>query len=264
MTLHDISVPARAVPLPRRELPFRAATDERPLLAAHGAPMLVEWLGLVPYGPTWELQDELAEQRRRGEIGDRLLLLEHRPTYTTGRGGDAANLLASRDRLRSLGAEFYRVDRGGDITFHGPGQVVAYPIVALHDPLDLRRYVRSLEAAVIATAEAFGVESGRVDGLPGVWVAGERKLAAIGVRVRRGVTTHGLALNVSTDLAWFDEMVPCGIRGKGVTTLSAELGRRVETGDVAPRLAADLSRVLGTRAVGGSWGPVGPAGAAEE
>lgn len=264
MTLQDISAPPRGTPLPRRALAFQPASDDRPLLAAHGGPLLVEWLGRVPYGPTWELQDELAEQRRCGETGDRLLLLEHRPTYTTGRGGDAANLLASADRLRSLGAEFHRVDRGGDITFHGPGQIVAYPIVALRDPLDLRRYVRSLEAAVIATAHSFGVPAGRVDGLPGVWVDGDRKLAAIGVRVRRGVTTHGLALNVSTDLAWFDEMVPCGIRGKRVTTLSAELGREIAVGDVAPRLASELARFLGSRPTGGTWGPSGPAGAAEE
>lgn len=266
--LRDISAAPHAVPSPerlaRRDLPFSPASDERPLLADHGGEMRVDWLGLVPYGPTWELQDELAEQRRRATTGDRLLLLEHRPVYTTGRGGDEANLIASRDRLRALGAEFHRIDRGGDITFHGPGQIVAYPIVALHDPLDLRRYVRALEQAVIATAASFGVGADRVEGLPGVWVAGERKVAAVGVRVRRGVTTHGLALNVSTDLAWFDEMIPCGVRGKGVTTLSAELGQPVAVGDVAPRLAAELTTALGARMGEAAWGPNGPAGASEE
>src|SRR4029079_11286056 len=121
----------------------------------------------------------LGQERRRGMIGDRLLLLEHFPVYTIGRGGDEANLLAGPERLRDLGAEFVRIDRGGDGTFHGPGQLVAYPIVELRDPLDLRRYVRSLEAAIIATAATFGVPAGRVDGLTGVWVEGQHKLAAI-------------------------------------------------------------------------------------
>ena len=127
--------------------------------------LTVDRLGTVPYVPTWELQDELAEQRRGRRIGDRLLLLEHFPVYTLGRGGDASNLLASRERLREIGAELIRIDRGGDITFHGPGQIVAYPIVELKDPLDLRRYVRTLEAAIIDTAAAFGVAGERLDRL---------------------------------------------------------------------------------------------------
>ena len=202
---------------PGANAPHRPASDERPLLLAHGGLLSVERLGTVAYRPTWELQDELAEQRRSRRIGDRLLLVEHFPVYTIGRGGDEANLLATPERLRELGAEFIRVDRGGDITFHGPGQIVAYPIVELRDPLDLRRYVRTLEAAIIATAAAFGVEAHLEPGLVGVWVEGERKLAAIGVRVRRGVTTHGLALNVNTELRWFAEMIPCGIADKEVT-----------------------------------------------
>ncbi|RPH31429.1 MAG: lipoyl(octanoyl) transferase LipB, partial [Chloroflexi bacterium] len=133
------------------------------------------------------------------------------------------------------------------ITFHGPGQLVAYPIVELADPLDLRRYVRALESAVIATADAFGVAADRRDGLPGVWVDAQRKLAAVGVRVRRGVTTHGLALNVSTDLAWFDEMVPCGIPGCQVTSLEREIGRPPTMADVAGVLAAELAKALGLR-----------------
>ena len=132
----------------------------------------VEWLGRVPHRPTWDLQNDLADRRRRREIGDHLLLLEHDPVYTIGRGGDEANLLATPERMAALGAELVRIDRGGDITFHGPGQLVAYPIVELADPLDLRRYVRALETAVIATAARFGVEAARVEGLPGVWVKG--------------------------------------------------------------------------------------------
>jgi lipoyl(octanoyl) transferase len=259
------SAPERTLPRrPKRDLPFEPASDRYPLLAAHGGVLSVERLGTVPYRPTWELQDELAQQRRERRIGDRLLLLEHFPVYTIGRGGDEGNLLASNERLRDLGAEFVRIDRGGDITFHGPGQLVAYPIVELRDPLDLRRYVRSLEAAIIETAAAFGVTAGRVEGLTGVWVEGHRKLAAIGVRVRRGVTTHGLALNVNTKLSWFDEMIPCGIRDKDVTSLARELGRPVPMDEVEVQLASCLARAFGLRLADGSPGYVGPAGASEQ
>lgn len=248
----------------RSEAPFRPTSDEHQLLAAHGGVMTVDRLGTVPYEPAWELQDELAAQRRERRIGDRLLLLEHFPVFTIGRGGDESNLLASGERLRELGARLIHVDRGGDITFHGPGQIVAYPIVELRDPLDLRRYVRTLEAAIIATAVAFGVTAAREDGLTGVWVDGERKLAAIGVRVRRGVTTHGLALNVNTDLRWFDEMVPCGIRGKGVTSLAAETGDTVDVGRVEDELATQLAAHLGLRLGEGAPGVIGPAGVREQ
>jgi lipoyl(octanoyl) transferase len=246
--LRDISLP----PDPGDDHDERLARPKdgdasRPLLLGSGGLLKIEWLGQVPYRPTWELQNDLADQRRRREIGDRLLLLEHDPVYTIGRGGREENLLATPERMAALGAELVRIDRGGDITFHGPGQLVAYPIVELADPLDLRRYVRALESAVIATAFSFGVRAGRLDGLPGVWVDGTRKLAAVGVRVRRGVTTHGLALNVSTDLAWFDEMIPCGIPGCEVTSLERETGHVLRLTDVADVLAADLARALGLR-----------------
>ncbi|MEX0630147.1 MAG: lipoyl(octanoyl) transferase LipB [Chloroflexota bacterium] len=209
--------------------------------------MTVEWLGRVPYRPTWDRQNELADRRRRREIGDRVLLLEHDPVYTIGRGGDERNLLATPGRLAALGAELVRIDRGGDVTFHGPGQLVAYPIVELRDPLDLRRYVRTLEEAIIGTAADFGVAAARVEGLPGVWVDGVRKLAAVGVRVKRGVTTHGLALNVSTDLAWFDEMIPCGLRDIEVTSLARERGEPPAMAEVAARLADHLAEAFGLR-----------------
>ena len=265
----DISAPPEVSGTARRRrpdpnAPHRPASDEHPLLAAHGGILTVDHLGTVAYRPAWELQDELAEQRRGRRIGDRLLLVEHFPVYTIGRGGDEANLLATPDRLRGLGAELVRIDRGGDITFHGPGQLVAYPIVELRDPLDLRRYVRVLEGAIIDTAAAFGVAGHRIPGLPGIWVAGERKLAAIGVRVRRGVTTHGLALNVTTDLAWFDEMIPCGIPDKGVTSLALEAGGPLAMDDVAEELARQLARHLGLRRADGIPGIVGPAGAREQ
>jgi lipoyl(octanoyl) transferase len=260
------SAPSESTTLrrPDPDAPYRPASDEHPLLATHGGVLTVDRLGTVAYRPTWELQDELAEQRRGRRIGDRLLLLEHFPVYTIGRGGDEANLLATPERLRTLGAELIRIDRGGDITFHGPGQVVAYPIVELRDPLDLRRYVRTLEAAVIDTAAVFGVAAARLPGLPGIWVDGERKLGAIGVRVRRGVTTHGLALNVNTDLRWFDEMIPCGIADKGVTSLAVELGGPVPTEDVAGELARRLADHLGLRVATGAEIVIGPAGAREQ
>ncbi|MEP7082272.1 MAG: lipoyl(octanoyl) transferase LipB [Chloroflexota bacterium] len=266
MALRDISLAPRAAGArrPDRTAPHRPASDGHPLVAAHGGLLTVERLGTVAYEPTWELQEELAGQRRERSIGDRLLLLEHFPVYTVGRGGDESNLLATPERLRQLGARLIRVDRGGDITFHGPGQLVAYPIVQLHDPLDLRRYVRTLEAAIIDTAGAFGVRAGRVDGLTGVWVDDQRKLAAIGVRVKRGVTTHGLALNVNTDLRWFDEMIPCGIAGKGTTSLANELGHRVEMelveADLARRLATHFAQRIGS----GAPGVIGPAGTREQ
>ncbi|MGZ6372593.1 MAG: lipoyl(octanoyl) transferase LipB [Candidatus Limnocylindria bacterium] len=256
----QVEVPKR----PRRDAPFTPASDERPLLLAHGGKLLVERLGTVPYEPTWELQDEVAEQRRQRRIGDRLLLLEHFPIYTIGRGGDEANLLATPERLRELGAQYMRVDRGGDITFHGPGQLVAYPIVELRDPLDLRRYVRSLQAAIIETAAAFGVEAHVEEGLIGVWVEGRRKLAAIGVRVKRGVTTHGLALNVNTDLRWFAEMIPCGIADREVTSLAAELGHPVDMVAVEDRLADALATTFGLTVADGRSGPIGPAGSSEQ
>jgi len=265
----DISVPpAEPGPerprRPDREAPLRPASDAQPLLAAHGGVLTVERLGTVAYRPAWELQDELAEQRRGRRIGDRLLLVEHFPVYTIGRGGDPSNMLATPERLRELGAELIRIDRGGDVTYHGPGQIVAYPIVELKDPLDLRRYVRTLEAAIIDTAAALGVAVDRLEGHPGIWVDGERKLAAIGVRVKRGVTTHGLALNVNTDLRWFDEMIPCGIRGKGVTSLALELGAPVPMEAVEDEIARQLARHLGLRLADGAAGVIGPAGVREQ
>ena len=265
----DISAPPAEPRLerphrPDRDAPYRPASDEHPLLAAHGGVLTVERLGTVAYRPAWELQDELADQRRGRRIGDRLLLVEHFPVYTIGRGGDPSNMLATPERLRELGAELIRIDRGGDVTYHGPGQIVAYPIVELKDPLDLRRYVRTLEAAIIDTAAALGVAVDRLEGHPGIWVDGERKLAAIGVRVKRGVTTHGLALNVNTDLRWFDEMIPCGIRGKGVTSLALELGAPVPMEAVEDEIARQLARHLGLRLADGAAGVIGPAGVREQ
>jgi lipoyl(octanoyl) transferase len=267
--LRDISAPPPAEAIgpirrPARDAPHRPASDEHPIVAAHGGILTVERLGTVAYEPTWELQEELAAQRRERRIGDRLLMLEHFPVYTLGRGGDERNLLATPARLRQLGASLVRIDRGGDITFHGPGQLVAYPIVELRDRLDLRRYVRTLQAAVVATAAAFGVEADVLPEHIGVWVDGERKLAAFGVRVKRGVTTHGLALNVNVPLHWFDEMIPCGIDDKAVTSLERELGHPVEMEAVGAELERQLAAHLGLRPADGAPGVIGPAGGREQ
>ncbi len=186
------------------------------------------WLGTVSYGDAWALQREIALARRSGDLADEaVLLLEHPPVYTMGRQGEARHLGAGPDALVAAGAEYLEVDRGGSVTFHGPGQLVAYPIVRLAGifPIpghpahgDVDRYLRALEAGLIATAATYGVEVTRRPPFTGVW-SGARKLGAIGVKLAGGVTTHGVALNVATDLSWFDRVTPCGIEGAGVASL---------------------------------------------
>jgi lipoyl(octanoyl) transferase len=172
-------------------------------------------LGTVPYLEAWQLQKELAADVQSGGH-NRLLLLEHPPVYTTGRGGNQAFL-----PRHVAGAEVYRVDRGGDVTFHGPGQLVAYPILNLGQRArDVAWYVRTLEQVVIDTLAGCAVSATRIPGRPGVWVDDRRKICAIGVRISRGVTTHGLALNVSTDLRWFDHIVPCAIPDTSATSMA--------------------------------------------
>ena len=178
-------------------------------------------LGCVPYADALALQDDLVAACAAGSADDELLLLEHPPVYTLGRGADAADLQGAPQRL---GVPVYRVSRGGGATFHGPGQLVAYPIVRLRAAgRDVHRYVRVLEAALIATCSRFGVAAVAPPGQTGVW-AGGRKLASIGIGVRRGVAFHGIALNVSTDLAYFAHIVPCRTAGLAVTSLAVELG----------------------------------------
>jgi lipoyl(octanoyl) transferase len=219
-------------------------------------PMRQLWLGTVAYRDAWRLQRIIAAQRKSGEVEDDVvLLLEHPPVYTMGRNGEQRHLGEGPDSLVAAGADYIEVDRGGSVTFHGPGQLVAYPIVELAKvfPIkqapergDVVRYVRALEEAVIATAAAFGVSVSRRPPYTGVW-AGNAKLAAIGVKLASGMTTHGLALNVSTDLAWFGRVVPCGIDGADVTSLT-ELGvAGLTSEDVAPVLARELARVFGRR-----------------
>ena len=197
----------------------------------------------VPYPEGWDLQRLLHERRASGEIPDTCLLLEHQPVYTAGKR------TGPLDRpLTDPGIPVIDVDRGGKITWHGPGQLVGYPILALAEPLDVIAYVRALEEALIRCCADAGLATTRVAGRSGVWVTGtgpDRKVAAIGVRVSRGVTMHGFALNCDCDLGWFDRIVPCGIRDAGVTSLSAETGRRVTVADVTAAAEHHLATVLG-------------------
>jgi len=206
-------------------------------------------LGLIGYAEAWELQKRVVASRKAGAIADVLLLCEHPHVITLGRSGKRENLLASEHVLRQKGVEFHASDRGGDITYHGPGQIVGYPILNLGAiRRDVVWYVRMLEEAMIRATAEFGITAERVAGKTGIWVrAGstEEKLAAIGVRISRWVTSHGFAYNVSTDLRNFDLIVPCGIADRKATSLEKLLGRSVEQKEVAPRIAKHLGEVLG-------------------
>lgn len=201
----------------------------------------------VPYLDGWELQRRLHERRAKAEIPDACLLLEHEPVYTAGKR------TAPLDRpLTDPGAPVIDVDRGGELTWHGPGQLVGYPLIKLPDPVDVVAYVRAIEDALIGVCAEFGVAAGRARGHSGVWVTGEsagradaRYLAAIGIRVARGVTMHGFALNCDCDVSWYDRIVPCGLRDVHVTTLSAEAGRRIAVSDVIPAAQRHLAAAFG-------------------
>jgi lipoyl(octanoyl) transferase len=207
------------------------------------------WLGRVPYEEAWALQKRLASQRAAGERSDTLLLVEHPPVFTTGRRNARANL---RLPAEMLGAPLIETDRGGDITFHGPGQLIAYPIIDLRAArLGVVEYVRGIEETVIRLLREYGIEGATECGKTGVWVSDE-KIAAIGVRVSRPggasggwITTHGLALNVNVDLAWFDRIVPCGIADRGVTSIEKILGAAPRLGDAGQQLARNFGAVFG-------------------
>lgn len=189
----------------------------------------VRWLGRMPYRRAWELQHGLVRARAAGEIGDQLLLLEHEPVLTLGRHSDPSHVRATAGELRARGIELIRVERGGEVTYHGPGQLVGYPIVRLADRgLLVRPFVRALEAAMAETARSYGVAAGRRDRYPGCWVDPDgpspRKLGALGVRIERGVTFHGIALNVTTRLSDFELVDPCGMADVTVTSIAEEAG----------------------------------------
>ncbi|WP_278265467.1 lipoyl(octanoyl) transferase LipB [Nocardia sp. AG03] len=205
-------------------------------------PIVVENLGLIDYHAAWELQRQIADERAEGTGSDRLLLLEHPSVYTAGRRTEEADLPID-------GTPVVQVDRGGKITWHGPGQLVGYPIIRLAEPVDVVQYVRRLEEALIQVITGLGVSCGRVDGRSGVWLPAtgflpERKVAAVGVRVQRGVALHGISLNCNSALDGFDAIVPCGIRDAGVTTLTRELGREVTVAEVEPLVAAAIIAAL--------------------
>jgi lipoyl(octanoyl) transferase len=206
----------------------------------------------VPYLRGWELQRHTHARRVAGEIPDTCLLLEHEAVYPAGKRTEPA------DRpLGDPGAPVIEVDRGGKITWHGPGQLVGYPIVKLAEPIDVIAYVRAIEQALIRICAEFGVPAQRVEGRSGAWVPGgtvsdhtapDRKIAAIGARVSRGVTMHGFAINCDCDLSWFDKIIPCGLRDVGTTSLSAETGRRITVADVLPVAEQAVAEALGATA----------------
>jgi lipoyl(octanoyl) transferase len=202
----------------------------------------------VEYLEAWDIQRRAHEQRVAGQIPDTCLLLEHQPVYTAGKRTTPLDRPAG-----DPGAPVIDVDRGGNITWHGPGQLVGYPIVELDEPMDVVKYVYLVEAAMISVCAEFGVAAERVDGRRGVWVRGagrpDRKVAAIGIRVAKGVAMHGFALNCDCDLSWYDRIVPCGISDASVTSLSAETGRPVTVADVLPVTERELAAVFGATSV---------------
>lgn len=204
-------------------------------------------LGRARYAPIWDVQKKLQQRlitAKRAEPPEQiphvLLLVEHPPVYTLGKNGDAENLLASSERLKNKGASFFEIDRGGDITYHGPGQLVGYPILDLGRFFtDIHRYLRTLEEMIIRTCADYGLSCYRVEGRTGVWTGkegNERKICAMGIRCSRWVTMHGFAFNMNTDLSFFSHIVPCGIADRGVTSLAAELGAPVDEAQVTQRV----------------------------
>lgn len=215
-------------------------------------------LGLADYEQVWRLQAriqkrliEAKRQRSEEQIPHVMLTVEHPPVFTLGKSGNAGNVLLSQDELTRRGAKYYEIDRGGDITFHGPGQQVVYPILDLDRFFtDIHRYLRELEEAVIRTCAEYGIAAGRVEGRTGVWVGPdsngpERKICAMGIRCSRWVTMHGLAFNVNTDLGFFSMIVPCGIADRGVTSLASELGREIDLGEARLRLIRHIGSRFG-------------------
>jgi lipoyl(octanoyl) transferase len=183
----------------------------------------VRRLGQLPYDEAWALQNRVADERRAGLVPDTLILLEHPHTYTIGRSGTRDHVFLNEREMAARGITCLDVDRGGDVTYHGPGQLVGYPILDLGPKPDVGLYLRNLEGCLVDVLADFGIASGRLSGYTGVWI-GDRKIAAIGIKVSQGVTTHGFALNVSTDLSLFTHILACGIPDKGVTSMALELG----------------------------------------
>ena len=210
-------------------------------------PCTATFLGRLEYARAWDLQRRLHGEVADGTRPDLLLLLEHPHVFTLGRRGKSEDILTDPDTLSSLGVEVHAIDRGGEATYHGPGQLVCYPIVSLRrwngGPL---KYVQALQETLVATLGEFGIEAESADKPTGVWV-GDAKIAAIGVKMSRGVTMHGMALNVAPDLSFFDRIVPCGMPGVAVTSMSSLMERDVQVEDVVPVIARHFGRVMGYR-----------------
>ncbi|MGE3274484.1 MAG: lipoyl(octanoyl) transferase LipB [Vicinamibacterales bacterium] len=226
-------------------------------------PLDVRRLGLVPYGDALELQRALSDDRKAGRIPDTLLLLQHPHVLTLGVKGDGgrSHVLATPKRLAELGVELFETGRGGDVTYHGPGQIVGYPVIDLNpDRRDVHKYVRDIEEVMIRVCAEFGVSAGRMPGMTGTWVpetpAGPAKIGAIGVRISRWVTSHGFAFNVTTDLDYFKLIVPCGIAEHGVTSLAALTGQRPDLGAVEDLFVRHFADVFARDAVGAVSGAI--------
>jgi lipoyl(octanoyl) transferase len=216
-------------------------------------------LGSIPYARALALQSDLVGRRRSGEIPDQLLLLQHPHIITLGTSSSRSHVLADETERRELGVDLIEVGRGGDVTYHGPGQLVGYPVLDLKpDRRDVHRYLRDLEDVLIHALRRMDIPAVQIPDLTGVWVDG-RKIAAIGVRVSSGwITSHGFALNVSNDLSYFDTIVPCGIPNVSVTSVSQELGRRTGVADLLPTVIEEFSRIFG-RSISDAQPPFGPA-----
>ncbi len=208
------------------------------------APLAAAWLGRVEYPAAWSWQRELFLSRLEDERPDTVMLLEHPPTYTMGRRGVADDLVYGEGQRAARGISLFEVDRGGRATYHGPGQLVGYPILSLGERYDVVRYLRNLEDVVIRTAADLGVEAHRDPDHTGVWV-GTNKIGAIGVKITRGISMHGFAFNVTTDLSMFEGIVPCGIQGRWVTSVMALTGRKHSTKEVANLAAVHMAEVFG-------------------
>lgn len=206
--------------------------------------LTASWLGRIDYSAAWSWQQEIFLARLDEDIVDSLMLLEHPPTYTLGRRTQPGDLLYGEAECSARGISLYQVDRGGRATYHGPGQLVGYPILALGERYDVMRYLRNLEEALIRTARDLGVDASRDPDHTGVWV-GPNKLGAIGVKITRGITMHGFAFNVATNLSMFEGIVPCGFTDRWVTSIEAETGRRYPLKEVADRAANHLATVFG-------------------
>jgi lipoyl(octanoyl) transferase len=208
-------------------------------------PLLVSNLGRTKYADAWSLQQRILGLRQSAQLEDILLLTEHEHVYTCGKGSDENHLLASDEELKTAGIDVFHIDRGGDVTYHGPGQIVGYPILDLNNYfLDIHRYLRTIEETLLQTLAHFKIHAEREKDMTGVWVQGE-KIAAIGIKVSKWVTMHGFALNVHPDLSKFDRIIPCGIFHKGVTSMQSVLGYEISIDDVQKVFVRSFSDIFG-------------------